>query len=45
MKQKLGKKEKKNKVLDLLKLEYYKEVLDFHNIEYHITFLISQILS
>ena len=34
---------KKNKVLDFVKLEYYKEVLDFHNIEYHITFLIIQI--
>ena len=31
---------KKKKVLDFVKLEYYKEVLDFHNIEYHIAFLI-----
>ena len=36
------KKEKKNKVLDFVKLEYYKEVLDFRNIEYHV-FLIPQI--
>ena len=34
---------KKNKILDFAKLEYYKEVLDFHNIEYQITFLIAQI--
>ena len=34
---------KKNKVLDFVKLKYYKEVLDFRNIEYHITFLITQI--
>ena len=27
-----------------MKLEYYKEVLDFSNIEYHIIFLIAQIL-
>ena len=40
---KQGKMKKKNKVLDFVKLEYYKEVLDFHNIEYHITFLITQI--
>ena len=41
--QKVGKK-KKNKILDLVKLEYYKKVLDFHNIEYHhIAFLITQI--
>ena len=44
MKQKVGKKkEKKNKVLDFVKLEYYKEVLDFRNIEYHIVFIIPQI--
>ena len=36
-------KKKKNKVLDFVKLEYYKEVFDFYNIEYHITFLIAQI--
>ena len=42
-KQKVGKKENKNKVLNFVKLEYYKEVLDFHNIEYHIAFLITQI--
>ena len=36
--------EKKNKVLDCIKLEYYKEV-DFSNIEYHIIFLITQIPS
>ena len=34
---------KKNKVLDFAKLKYYKEVLNFHNIEYQITFLIAQI--
>ena len=44
MKQKVEKKMKrKNKVLDFVKLEYYKEVLDFSNIEYHITLLITQI--
>ena len=37
------KKKNKNKVLDCRKLEYYKEVLDFSNIEYHIIFLITQI--
>ena len=37
------KKEKKNKVLDFVKPEYCKEVLDFRNIEYHIVFLIPQI--
>ena len=37
------KKEKKNKALDFVKPEYYKEVLDFRNIEYHIFFLIPQI--
>ena len=42
-KQKVGKKKKKNKVLDFVKLEYYKEVLDFRNIKYRITFLIAQI--
>ena len=45
MKQKVEKKkkkEKKNKVLDFVKLEYCKEVLDFRNIEYHV-FLIPQI--
>ena len=41
MKQKVEKK----KVLDFVKLEYYKEVLNFHNIEYHIVFLIPQIPS
>ena len=35
-------KEKKN-VLDCMKLEFYKEVLNFSNIEYHIIFLITQI--
>ena len=34
---------KENKVLDFAKLKYYKEVLDFYNIEYQITFLIAQI--
>ena len=38
-------KEKKKKVLNYMKLEYYKEVLDFSNIEYHIIFLITQISS
>ena len=33
----------KTRVLDYMKLEYYKEVLDFSNIEYHIIFLIKQI--
>ena len=37
------KKKKKNKVLDCMKLEYYKEILDFSNIEYHIIFLITKI--
>ena len=32
---------KKKKVLDFVKLEYYKEVLDFRNIKYHIIFLIT----
>ena len=40
--QKVGKK-RKNKILDFVKLKYYKEALDFHNIEYHIAFLITQI--
>ena len=39
---KLGKK-KKNKVLDSMKLKYYKNVLDFHNIEYHITHIMSAV--
>ena len=43
-KQNVEKKKKKTKVLDFVKLEYYKEVLDFRNIEYRITFLITQIL-
>ena len=30
---KQGKKKKKNMVLDFVKLEYYKEVLNFYNIE------------
>ena len=42
-KQKVEKKKKKTNVLDFVKLEYYKEVLDFRNIEYCITFLITQI--
>ena len=33
----------KKRVLDYMKLEYYKEVLDFINIEYHIIFLITKI--
>ena len=37
------KKEKKEKQGDFSKIEYYKKVLDFRNIEYHITFLITQI--
>ena len=41
---KVGKKKKKNKVLNFVKLDYYKEVLDYHNIEYYIAFLITQIL-
>ena len=40
-----GKKEKKKKGLDYTKLKYYKEILDFSNIEYHIIFLIIQISS
>ena len=44
MEQKVEKKKKnKNEVLDFIKLKYYKEVLDFGNIEYHIVFLIPQI--
>ena len=35
----------KKKVLDCTKLEYYKEIFDFNNIEYHIIFLITQIPS
>ena len=38
------KKKKKKRILDCMKLKYYKEVLDFSNIEYHIIFLITQIL-
>ena len=37
------KKKKKIKVLNCLRLEYYKELLDFNNIEYHIIFFITQI--
>ena len=38
------KKKKKNKVLDCTKLEYYKEIHNFTNIEYHIIFfLITQV--
>ena len=37
------KKEKKSKVPNCMKLKYYKEVLNFSNIEYHIIFLIIQI--
>ena len=47
-KYKRKRKKKKHKVLDFSKIkyfEYYKEVLDFRNIEYHITFLIIQIPS
>ena len=36
-------KRKKPIYLTFLKLEYYKEILDFHNIDYHISFLITQI--
>ena len=36
---------KKKKVLDFVKLNYYKEVLDFRNIENHIVFLIPRIPS
>ena len=46
--QKKKEKKKKHKVLDFSKIkyfEYYKEVLDFRNIEYHITFLTTQIPS
>ena len=43
MKQRVEKRKKKNKVLNFVKLEYYKEVLDFRNIECHIVFLIPQI--
>ena len=38
-------KKKKKKVLNCMKLEYYKKVLDFSNIKYHIIFLIIQIPS
>ena len=37
------KKKQTNKVLDFVKLEYLTKVLDFHNIKYHIAFLIEQI--
>ena len=40
----LKKKKKKKRVLDCMKLEYCKEVLNFSNIEYRIIFLITQIL-
>jgi len=43
-KKKVEKGKKKKKLLDCIKLEYYKEVLDFSIIEYHIIFLITQIL-
>ena len=36
-------KKRKNKVLDCMKLEYYKEVLNFSNIKYYIIFLTIQI--
>ena len=42
MKQKV--KKKKNKLLDFVKLVYYKKVLDFRNIEYRFVFIIPQIL-
>ena len=42
-KEKKKKKKKKKKVFNFNKIEYYKEVLDFRNIEYHITFLITQL--
>ena len=42
-KKKKKKEKKKKKVFDCMKLEYYKEVLDFSNIEYYIIFLITQI--
>ena len=37
------KRKRKKKVLDCMKLEYYKELLNFCNIEYYIIFLITQI--
>ena len=40
----LKKRKKKKKVLDCMKLEYCKEVLNFSNIEYRIIFLITHIL-
>ena len=43
MKKEKKKEKKKKKVFDCMKLEYYKEVLDFSNIEYYIIFLITQI--
>ena len=43
MKSKKREKKRKNKVLDCMKLEYYKEVLNFGNIKYHIIFLTIQI--
>ena len=44
MKQKVEKeKKKKNKLNKFIKLQYGKEILDFRNIEYHITFLITHI--
>ena len=43
MKSKKREKKRKNKVLDCMKLEYYKEVLNFSNIKYHIIFLTIQI--
>ena len=36
-------KEKKKKVFNFAKIENYKKVLNFHNIKYHITFLITPI--
>ena len=44
-KEKRKEKKNKNKVLNCMKLEYYKKVHDFSNIKYHIIFLITQIPS
>ena len=43
-KKKKKEKRKNNKILDFVKLEYFKKVFNFHNIEYYIAFLFNQIL-
>ena len=40
---KMKKEKEKRRLLNCIKLKYYKEVLDFNIIEYHIIFLITQL--